>query len=56
MIERFPYLAGGKPGALPGIEELAEIAKDAVIVSTADAFHHGLGYGDPPENPLPAER
>jgi hypothetical protein len=49
VIERFPYLAGGKPWNLPGIEELVEIAKDAVIVSTADPFHHGIGYGDPPE-------
>jgi hypothetical protein len=50
VIERFPYLAGGKPENLPGIEELVEIAKDAVIVSTADPFHHGIGYGDSPEN------
>lgn len=49
VIERYPYLAGGKPEILPGIEELQEIAKDAVIVSTADAFHHGIGYGTPPE-------
>jgi hypothetical protein len=49
VIERFPYLAGGKPGELPGIEELQEIARDAVIVSTADPFHHGIGYGTPPE-------
>lgn len=49
VIERYPYLAGGKPETLPGMEELVEIAKDAVIVSTADAFHHGIGYGDPPE-------
>jgi hypothetical protein len=49
VIERFPYLAGGKPADLPGIEELIEIAEDAVIVSTADPFHHGIGYGDPPE-------
>jgi len=49
VIERFPYLAGGKPEALPGIEELVEIAQDAVIVSTADPFHHGIGYGDAPE-------
>ena len=49
VIERFPYLAGGKPADLPGIEELVEIAEDAVIVSTADPFHHGIGYGDPPE-------
>ena len=52
VIERYPYLAGGKPEALPGIEELVEIAKDAVIVSTADAFHHGIGYGDPPDKAL----
>ena len=45
VIERYPYLAGGKPENLPGIEELAEIAKDAVIVTTADPFHHGIGYG-----------
>jgi hypothetical protein len=50
MIERYPYLAGGKPENLPGIAELAELAKNAVIVSTADPFHHGIGYGDTPEN------
>lgn len=49
VIERYPYLAGGKPDALPGIDELREIARDAVIVSTADPFHHGIGYGDAPE-------
>lgn len=57
VIERYPYLAGGRPGDLPGIEELASIAEDAAIVSTADAFHHGIGYGDAPENALwPDER
>ena len=49
VIERFPYLAGGKPEDLPGIDELARECEDAVIVSTADAFHHGIGYGTPPE-------
>jgi hypothetical protein len=49
VIERYPYLAGGKPERLPGIDELGRLAEGAVIVSTADAFHHGLGYGDPPE-------
>ena len=49
VIERYPYLAGGRPERLPGIEDLREIARDAVIVSTADPFHHGLGYGDPPD-------
>ncbi len=50
VFERYPYLAGGKPDQLPGIEELAALVKDAVIVSTADAFHHGIGYGDTPED------
>lgn len=49
VFERYPYLAGGKPDQLPGIEDLAKLAEDAVIVSTADAFHHGIGYGTPPE-------
>jgi hypothetical protein len=53
VVERYPYLAGGHPERLPGIEELAAIAEDAVIVSTADPFHHGIGYGDPPERALP---
>jgi hypothetical protein len=53
VVERYPYLAGGHPERLPGIDELAAIAEDAVIVSTADPFHHGIGYGDPPERSLP---
>lgn len=48
VIERYPYLAGGKPESLPGIGALAKLAEDAVIVSTADPFHHGIGYGTPP--------
>ncbi len=50
VFERYPYLAGGKPDRLPGIDELAREVENAVIVSTADPFHHGIGYGDPPEN------
>lgn len=52
LILRYPYLAGGRPEILPGIEELQEIARDAVVVTTADPFHHGIGYGDPPEKAL----
>lgn len=48
VIERYPYLAGGKPWELPNFEETQKWAEEAVIVSTADAFHHGLGYGDDP--------
>jgi hypothetical protein len=49
VIERYPYLAGGNPAALPGMAELAALAEDAILVSTADPFHHGIGYGTPPE-------
>jgi hypothetical protein len=55
VIERYPYLAGGKPHTLPGIDELEELARDAVIVSTADSFHHGIGYGDAPGESLPPD-
>ena len=49
VYERYPYLAGGKPHELPGIDELARLTDGAALVSTADPFHHGIGYGDPPE-------
>jgi hypothetical protein len=55
VVERYPYLAGGHPEQLPGIEELATLVEGAVIVSTADPFHHGIGYGDPPERSLAPE-
>jgi hypothetical protein len=56
VIERYPYLAGGKPAELPGIDELVAIARNAVIVSTADPFHHGIGYGDTPADSLAPEQ
>ena len=50
---RYPYLAGGRPMILPGIAELQAIVQSgAVVVSTADPFHHGIGYDDPPERAL----
>lgn len=55
VIERYPYLAGGKPDQLPGIEEVARLAEDAVVVSTADPFHHGIGYGWAAAESLPPE-
>lgn len=48
VLERYPYLTGGKPEAMPGFTELAREAEGAAIVSTADSFHHGIGYGDAP--------
>ncbi len=55
LIERYPYLAGGKPGDLPNIDEVVRIAKNAVILTTGDQFHHGIGYGTPPADALQAE-
>ncbi len=55
LVVRYPYLAGGRPHILLGIEELQEIVRDAVVVSTADPFHHGIGYGEPPETALAPE-
>jgi hypothetical protein len=52
VIVRYPYLAGGRPETLPGIDELEVLARDAVVISTADSFHHGISYGDPPEKAL----
>ena len=49
VYERYPYLAGGAPQNLPGIDELGRLMEEAVVVSTADPFHHGIGYGDAPE-------
>lgn len=52
LVLRYPCLAGGRPEILPRIEELAALvgrrAMGAVIVATADPFHHGIGYGDAP--------
>lgn len=54
LVERYPYLAGGKPEDLPNLDEVAAIAENAVIVATGDQFHHGIGYGMAPEESLPA--
>lgn len=50
LIERYPSLVNRAPADLPGIKELQQIAKDAVIVATDDMCHHGVGYGVSPEN------
>lgn len=53
LIVRYPYLAGGRPFILPGIEELQQLVDvGAAVVMTADPFHHGIGYGDAPEDSL----
>jgi len=56
LLTRFPYLAGGHPKKLPGIELLARQCENAAIVTTADPFHHGIGYGHKPEEALEWEK
>ncbi len=47
LVVRYPYLAGGRPHLLPGMAELQRLmAAGAVLLGTADPFHHGLAYGD----------
>ncbi len=56
LIMRYPFLAGGKPQAMPGIGELEELViRDAVIVATMDPFHHGIGYGCAPASSFAPE-
>jgi hypothetical protein len=52
LVVRYPYLAGGRPHLLPGIGELQNIVRNAVVVATMDPFHHGISYGEPPETAL----
>lgn len=44
--EVYPFLVGEQPQTLPHYDDIAAWAEDAVVVSTADPFHHGIGYGD----------
>jgi hypothetical protein len=46
--EVYPFLAGTAPTTLPHFDAVARWAEDAVIVATADPFHHGIGYGADP--------
>ncbi|MFM2032882.1 MAG: hypothetical protein RLZZ297_1647 [Chloroflexota bacterium] len=52
VIEVYPWLAGGFPQLLPGYAEVEKLTRDAVVISTADMFHHGIGYGEPVETAL----
>ena len=55
LVERYPFLAGGKPGDLQHIDEVSNIAENAVIVATGDQFHHGIAYGTPVNEALDPE-
>jgi hypothetical protein len=51
LVIRFPYLAGGHPERLPGIEELESLRRErpCAVIATGDLFHHGIAYGNSPE-------
>ena len=49
LVCRYPFLAGGRPDLLPGADALRDACRDAAVIATMDAFHHGIGYGDPPQ-------
>ncbi len=53
LIERYPSLVNGHPETLLGINELKEIAKNAVIIGTEDYCHHGVAYALPQKSALP---
>lgn len=55
LVERYPFLAGGKPGDLPNIDDVATIAESAVILATGDQVHHGIAYGTPEEDAFDME-
>lgn len=55
IIERYPCLTNRKPGELPGIRELKELTKNAVLVGTDDYCHHGIAYCVPPETAMPID-
>lgn len=55
LVERYAFLAGGAPEALPNLDETAAIAENAVIVATGDQFHHGIAYGTPEDEALHME-
>jgi hypothetical protein len=52
VIIRYVNLSQGHPETLPGIEEITKIARDSIVVATADLCHHGISYRVPPEDAL----
>lgn len=44
LVIRYPFLVNRAPESLPGIGRLREIAKNAVVVATADLCHYGKVY------------
>jgi hypothetical protein len=47
LLRYHPFLTGGKPGTMRGLEEFRRACEGEVVVATADVVHHGRGYGTP---------
>jgi hypothetical protein len=53
LIERYPCLVNRHPETLPGMQELKELSKNAVIIGTEDCCHHGVAYALAKSSTLP---
>ncbi|MBS0626115.1 MAG: hypothetical protein JSS32_08705 [Verrucomicrobia bacterium] len=45
IVIRFPNHISGHPETLQGMDELRQLAKESIVVATADLRHHGVNYG-----------
>lgn len=53
IIERYPSLTNRDPETLPGIQELKNLSRSAVIIGTEDYCHHGIAYALPRDYTIP---
>lgn len=53
VISRYPLFVSGNPESLPEIQDLKNIAKESIVVATADLYHHGIAYKLAPEKAKP---
>ncbi len=52
LVIKYPFLVNRTPDLLPGIDQLQAIAKNAVVVATADLCHYGKAYDCQKEKPI----
>lgn len=53
VVSRYCICVCGDPTSLSGIEDLQRIAKESIVVATADLYHHGMAYGFSKEQSMP---
>lgn len=52
VIIRYANLAQGHPETFPRIEEITLIARESIVIATADLCHHGVSYKTSPRSAL----